>query len=80
VALSATTVWRDVPVLLWEAKGRLEKRRAPCLGLDGFWATLKGKGAGLVVAVETDEGLPIALLQVDEEDPRALAPLLRRLG
>jgi hypothetical protein len=84
VALSATTVWRDVLLLLREAKGRLGKRRAPCLGLDGFWARLQGKGRGLVVAVEMEEGLPLAVLQVDEKDPRALmealSPLLRRLG
>jgi transposase-like protein len=84
VALSATTVWRDVLLLLWQAKGRLAKRRAPCLGLDGLWARLKGKGRGLVVAVEMEEGLPLALLQVDERDAealmRALLPLLRRLG
>jgi hypothetical protein len=84
VALSATTVWRDVLLLLWQAKGRLAKRRAPCLGLDGFWARLQGKGRWLVVAVEMEEGLPLALLQVDVGDPRALigalSPLLKRLG
>lgn len=84
VALSATTVWRDVLLLLRQAKGRLAKRRAPCLGLDGFWARLQGRGRGLVVAVEMEEGLPLALLQVDEKDPRALmgalSPLLKRLG
>ncbi|GBD12142.1 hypothetical protein HRbin24_00142 [bacterium HR24] len=84
VALSAMTVWRDVLLLLREVKGLLAARRVPCLGLDGLWARLKGKGRGLVVAVEMEEGLPLALLQVDERDAealmRALLPLLRRLG
>ena len=33
VTLSATTVWRDVLLLLQEAKGLLAGRRVPCLGM-----------------------------------------------
>ncbi len=60
------------------------KRRVLCVGLEGFWVTLREKGRGVVVAVEMEEGLPVVVLQVDEKDPRALvgavAPLLKELG
>jgi len=36
VDIPATTVRRDVLLLLWEVKGRLGKRRVHCVGLDGF--------------------------------------------
>jgi hypothetical protein len=78
------TVWRDVLLLVWQVQERLGQRQVRCLGVDGFWVRLRGQGRGLVVAVEMEEGLPLALLQVDERDPkaltRALAPLLERLG
>jgi transposase-like protein len=84
VHLSPMTVWRDVLLLVGEVQERLGQRQVRCLGVDGFWVRPRGQGRGLVVAVEMEEGLPLALLQVDERDPkalsRALAPLLERLG
>jgi len=77
VALSATTVWRDVLLLPQEVKGLLGGRRVRCLGLDGSWARLRGKGRGMMVAVEMEEGLPLAVLLVDEKGSRVLLPLLQ---
>jgi hypothetical protein len=49
------------------------------LGVDGFYASIKGKDSGMVVAVEMGTGHPVALARIDEKDRPALFAWLETL-
>ena len=82
-SLSRMSVLRDVRALLREVGGRFPYP-VRVLGVDGFGVRLRGKTRGVVVCVEMERGLPVAMFQVDEKDPRAvvraLEPLVKALG
>lgn len=77
-SLSRMSVLRDVRALQEEVQRRLPLR-ARVLGVDGFGVRVKGKGQGVLVAVEMGGGLPLLVLAVDEKDARAVASALRPL-
>lgn len=84
VKLSHMTVWRD----LQEQADLLEKQRhwqgVRVLGLDGAYPLIAGKKRSVLIAVDLGNGQPMAIGQVDENNPQAvrhwLEPLVKRLG
>ena len=72
IQLCHMTVWLDVQALAenWSAPSPLQGVRV--LGVDGFYAPIKGRDSGMVVAVDMGTGNPVALAQIDEKDRPAL--------
>jgi transposase-like protein len=72
IQLCHMTVWRDVQALAdsWSAPAPLQGVRV--LGMDGFYASIKGQDSGMVVAVDMGTGHPVALARIDEKDRPAL--------
>ena len=72
IQLCHMTVWRDVQALAenWTVPAPLEGVRV--LGVDGFYASIKGRDSGMVVAVDMGTGNPVALARIDEKDRPAL--------
>ena len=79
IQLCHMTVWRDVQELAesWSAPAPLEGVRV--LGVDGFYASIKGHDSGMVVAVDMGTGNPVALARIDEKDRPALFTWLAML-
>ena len=79
VPISHTTVQRNVRALLQEVQGEMRGLRARVLGVDGFGVRVGGKPKGVLLCVEMGEGMPVAVREVEEKDPRAVAKVLRPL-
>jgi transposase-like protein len=83
VALSHTSIWRDVQVLAAELKRRLP-RQVRVLGVDGVYPKLGGREQPTLVCVDLGSGQPVALGAIPEKDWRAvvkwLEPLVKELG
>ena len=79
IQLCHTTVWRDVQALAdsWSVPKPLQGVRV--LGIDGFYASIKGEGSGMMVAVDLGTGHPVALARIDEKDRPALFAWLQWL-
>ena len=79
IRLCHMTVWRDVQALAdsWSVPTPLQGVRV--LGIDGFYASIKGKGTGMMVAVDLGTGNPVALACIDEKDRSALFAWLQLL-
>ena len=72
IQLCHMSVWRDVQALadVWTLPPPPQGVRV--LGVDGFYASIKGEGSGMVVAVDMGSGEPVALARIDEKDRPAL--------
>jgi len=75
------TVWRDVQAL---ALTRTLPLPLPpggirVLGDDGFYASIKGRDSGMMVAVDMGTGNPVASARIDEKDRPALFAWLEGL-
>jgi transposase-like protein len=79
IQLCHMSVWRDVQELAgnWSVPAPLQGVRV--LGVDGFYASIKGQDSGMVVAVDMGTGNPVALARIDEKDRPALFAWLRAL-
>ncbi|KPK02605.1 MAG: hypothetical protein AMJ56_20770 [Anaerolineae bacterium SG8_19] len=79
IQLCHMTVWRDVQALAdsWSMPTPLQGVRV--LGIDGFYASIQGKGTGMMVAVDLGTGNPVALARIDEKDRPALFAWLQLL-
>ncbi len=84
VVLCHMSVWRDVQELAEEMRRQAYHRRVKVLGVDGVYGKLRGKGQGMVVAVDMGTGVTVTVAQVDERDMDAmiawLKPLIEQLG
>jgi hypothetical protein len=83
-ALSRMTVWRDGQVLGAQVRAQRQTQRVRVLGRDGTARRVAGPPTGPVVAVDLGNGLPVAVAELDEQDPVAvrqwLGPLVNQLG
>ena len=83
VALSHTSIWRDVQALSAQLKRRLPGQ-VRVLGIDGVYPKLGGREQPTVIAVDLGSGQPVALGAIHEKDWRAvmkwLEPLVKELG
>jgi transposase-like protein len=72
IQLCHMSVWRDVQALaaVWTLPPPPQGVRV--LGVDGFYASIKGEDTGMVVAVDMGSGDPVALARIDEKDRPAL--------
>ncbi len=72
IRLCHMSVWRDVQALaeVWTLPPPPQGVRV--LGVDGFYASIKGEGSGMVVAVDMGSGEPVALARIDEKDRPSL--------
>jgi hypothetical protein len=79
IQLCHMTVWRDVQALAsaWSLPAPPQGIRV--MGIDGFYASIKGQGTGMMVAVDMGTGQPVALARVDEKDRPALFAWLEAL-
>jgi transposase-like protein len=79
IQLCHMSVWRDVQALaeVWTLPPPPQGVRV--LGVDGFYASIKGEGSGMVVAVDMGSGEPVALARIDEKDRPALFAWLKAL-
>lgn len=84
VNLSHMTVWRDLQEQTELLKKRRHGKPVRVLGVDGLYPLLKGKKAGVLLAVDLGNGQPVAIGQVNEANPQALyrflEPLVTGLG
>lgn len=74
VSLSHMSVWRDVQQAGQAPKGKKGVRIA---GVDGFYMQVKGKDTGMMVLVDLGTGQPLAIGEINEKDPQAVADWLR---
>lgn len=79
IQLCHMSVWRDVQALanVWNLPPPPQGVRV--LGVDGFYASIKGQDSGMVVAVDMGTGDPVALARIDEKDRPALFAWLTAL-
>jgi transposase-like protein len=79
IQLCHMSVWRDVQTLadVWTLPPPPNGVRI--LGVDGFYASIKGEGSGMMVAVDMGTGNPVALARIDEKDRPALFAWLEAL-
>jgi len=84
VALCHMSVWRDVRLLAEAIRQEMAKRRVKVLGVDGVYGKVRGKGQGVVIAVDMGTGRSVAVAQIDEHDTDAvmvwLGALAKQLG
>jgi hypothetical protein len=84
IQLCHMSVWRDVQALadVWTLPPPPQGVRV--LGVDGFYASIKGEDSGMVLAVDMGTGDPVALARIDEKDRPALFAwlevLMKELG
>jgi transposase-like protein len=79
IALCHMSVWRDV-----QAQAAVRSLSPPpqgvrVLGVDGFYASIKGQDTGMMVAVDMGTGQPVARARIDEKDRPALFAWLAML-
>lgn len=72
IQLCHMSVWRDVQGLAESWSVPAPVRGVRVLGVDGFYASIKGRDSGMVVAVDMGTGAPVALARIDEKDRPAL--------
>ena len=72
IQLCHMSVWRDVQALadIWTLPPPPQGVRV--LGVDGFYASIKGEISGMMVAVDMGSGDPVALARIDEKDRPSL--------
>lgn len=84
IQLCHMSVWRDVQALAAIRSLPAPPQGVRVLGVDGFYASIKGEDSGMVVAVDMGSGDPVALARIDEKDRHALfawlALLKKELG
>ena len=73
------SVWRDVQALAEAVSLPAPPGGIRVLGVDGFYASIKGQDSGMVVAVDMGTGDPVALARIDEKDRPALFAWLEAL-
>jgi transposase-like protein len=79
IPLCHMTVWRDVQALAEAVSLPAPPGGIRVLGVDGFYASIKGQDSGMVVAVDMGTGAPVALARIDEKDRPALFAWLEAL-
>jgi transposase-like protein len=79
IQLCHMTVWRDVQSLAESWSVPAPPQGVRVLGVDGFYASIKGQDSGMVVAVDMGTGSPVALARIDEKDRPALFAWLAQL-
>lgn len=79
IQLCHMTVWRDVQALAAIRSLPAPPQGVRVLGLDGFYASIKGVDTGMVVAVDMGTANPVALARIDEKDRSALFAWLELL-
>lgn len=79
IQLCHMTVWRDVQALAENWSVPVPPQGVRVLGVDGFYASIKGQDSGMVVAVDMGTGNPVALARIDEKDRPALFAWLAQL-
>jgi transposase-like protein len=72
LSLCHMTVWRDVQALAARRSLPAPPQGVRVLGVDGFYASMKGEDSGMMVAVDMGTGQPVALARIDEKDRPAL--------
>jgi transposase-like protein len=72
IQLCHMSVWRDVQALAESWSVPAPPQGVRVLGVDGFYASIKGQDSGMVVAVDMGTGSPVALARIDEKDRPAL--------
>ncbi len=66
IQLCHMTVWRDVQALAAIRALPAPPQGVRVLGVDGFYASIKGQDSGMVVAVDMRSGEPVAVAGIDE--------------
>lgn len=79
IQLCHMSVWRDVQALALEWSLPAPPQGVRVLGVDGFYASIKGEDSGMMVAVDMGSDSPIALARIDEKDRSALFAWLEAL-
>lgn len=79
IRLCYMTVWRDLQAQAERVRQRMRKRRVRVIGLDGMFGKVRGRGQGVVVAVDMGSGEPAALAKLEEGDVEAVVAWLRPL-
>ena len=79
IQLCHMSVWRDVQALAVTRSLSLPPEGVRVLGVDGFYAAIKGQDSGMMVAVDMGTGQPVALARIDEKDRPALFAWLAML-
>lgn len=79
ISLCHMSVWRDVQALAEAVSLPAPPRGVRVLGVDGFYASIKGQDSGMVLAVDMGSGDPVALARIDEKDRPALFAWLAAL-
>ena len=75
IACSRMSGWRDVQQAGEKLRKQVGWKRARIVGVDGAWLN----GRGIMVAVDMDDGQPLAIGQIDEKDSAAVYRWLRLL-
>lgn len=80
-AVCHMTVWRDIQ---WAALRRPKKQKVRVAGIDGFYCSINGQKAGLMVLVDMGDGQPVCVAEAQEENAEKLLkwlhPLVEQLG
>lgn len=79
IRLCHMTVWRDLQAQAERVRRRMRKRRVRVIGLDGMFGKVRGRGQGVVVAVDMGTGEPVVLMKLEEDDVDAVVASLRPL-
>jgi len=72
IRLCHMSVWRDVQALAESWKLPPPPQGVRVLGVDGFYASIKGQDTGMMVAVDMGSGDLVPLARIDEKDRPAL--------
>jgi hypothetical protein len=73
------SVWRDVQDLAAVRTLAPPPQGARVLGVDGFYAAIKGQDTGMMVAADMGTGQPVDLARINEKDRPALFAWLEML-
>ncbi len=84
VSLSHMSVWRDIQEQADLQRKRRQWLQTRVVGIDGAYVRCQGQTQPVLVVVDLGRGEPVAIGQIEEQDPRAvvrfLRPLVQRLG